>query len=218
MKRKLLALSLMLACVVCALSPAEAFAQRRRDARRTAGQRPRVTVESVNARFNQIADAYLRGYYAFNPTEATASGLHQYDAQLESRSRDEVAREVRRLRAALAALARIWEGALTEEARLDYRVLISHAQAQLLELEETRMWQRDPNLYNRLAASSIDNILKRNYAPIEQRLEAFLRREQAITRLLAEARTNLDNPPRIYTEMAIAQTRGSLDYFSRVVP
>jgi hypothetical protein len=213
MKRKLLALSLMLACVVCALSPAEAFSQRRRrgDARRGAGQRPRVTVEGVNARFNQIADAYLRGYYAFNPTEATASGLHQYDAQLESRGRDEVAREVRRLRATLAALARIWEGALTEEARLDYRVLISHAQAQLLELEETRMWQRDPNVYNRLAAASIDNILKRNYAPIEQRLDSMLAREREVTRLLAEARANLDNPPRIYTEMALGQVRGSLD-------
>jgi uncharacterized protein (DUF885 family) len=202
---------------MCALLPSWADAQRR-GARRAVGQRPRVTVESVNARFNQIADAYLRGYYAFNPTEATASGLHQYDAQLESRSREAVARERARLRAALTALLRLWDGALTEESRLDYRVLVSHAQAQLLKLEETRMWQRDPNVYNRIAAGSIDTILKRNYAPIEQRLDALLAREREVPRLLAEARANLENPPRIYTEMAIRQVRGSVDYFSRVVP
>jgi uncharacterized protein (DUF885 family) len=211
MKRKFLALPLVLACVVCALSRSTVLAQRR-------GARPRVTVESVNARFNQLADAYLRGYYAFNPTEATAAGLHAYDSQLESRSRETVAREVRRLRATQQALLRIWDGALTEDARLDYQVMGAHIQAQLLELEEIRMWQRDPNVYNRLAAASIDNILKRNYAPAEQRLDAVVAREREITRLLSEARANLDNPPRIYTEMAIRQVRGSLDYFSRVVP
>ncbi|MBA3768262.1 MAG: DUF885 family protein, partial [Acidobacteria bacterium] len=216
MKRKLRGLPFMLACVSSVLLPAEALAQRR-GARRVS-PRPRVSLETVNARFNQITDAYLSGYYAFNPSEATALGLHEYDAQLESRSPEAVAQEVRRLRAALSALLRIWDGALSADARLDYQVLVSHAQAQLLELETVRMWQRDPNIYNRLAASSIDNILKRNYAPIEQRLDALLAREREITRLLNEARTNLDNPPRIYTEMAIAQVRGSREYFSRVVP
>lgn len=220
MKRKLRGLSFVLACVVCcALLPTETTAQRRRAARRRVAPSPaRASAESVNARFNQLSDAYLRGYYAFNPTEATALGLHEYDAQLESRSRERVAQETERLRAVLQALLRIWDGALDANARLDYQVLVSHAQAQLLELETVRMWQRDPNVYNRLAAASIDNILKRNYAPIEQRLDAVLAREREITRLLNEARANLDNPPRIYTEMAIAQTRGSIDYFSRVVP
>lgn len=222
MKRKLRVLSFVLAaCAVFSgtLPSFETPAQNRRGARRT-GQPPRqrVSAETINARFNQIADAYLRGYYAFNPTTATALGLHEYDAQLESRSPAAVSREVRRLRAQLQSLMRIWDGALSEDARLDYQVLVSHAQAQLLELEEVRLWQRDPNLYNRLAAASIDSILKRNYAPTEQRLDAFLAREREITRLLAEARANLENPPRIYTEMAIAQTRGSVDYFTRVVP
>jgi hypothetical protein len=45
-----------------------------------------------------------------------------------------------------------------------------------------------------------------------------LAREREVARLLAEARANLDNPPRIYTEMALQQVRGSIDYFSRIVP
>src|SRR5205085_8488843 len=97
-------------------------------------------------------------------------------------------------------------------------VLLSHARAQLLELQEIRMWRRDPNVYNHLTSASIDNILKRNYAPVEQRLTAVLAREREIERLLSEARANLDSPPRIYTETAISQVKGSIDYFTRVVP
>ncbi|HYE65626.1 MAG TPA: DUF885 family protein, partial [Pyrinomonadaceae bacterium] len=217
MEKKLCALLLTLTFLVGGLvSPLEVTAQRR-GGRRT-GQSRALSSNAITARFYQVADAYLRGSYAFNPTRATALGLHEYDRALESRSRESVAREVRRLRTALAELARIWEPGLTPEARYDYLVLASHARGQLLELEEIRMWQRDPNIYNRLAAASIDNILKRNYAPIEQRLDALLARERQIGRLLDEARANLETPPRIYTEMALSQVRGSIEFFSSVVP
>ncbi|HZT60607.1 MAG TPA: DUF885 family protein [Pyrinomonadaceae bacterium] len=216
MRRKLLAsLSALVVCASLFTPLASAQRRRRIPARRT-------TAASANrlydARVAQAGDAYLRGYYAFNPSEATAAGLHEFDSQLEERSSTAVAAEVKRLRATLAELARIPEWRLSADARYDYLVLQSHANAQLLELEDVRMWRRDPNVYNRLVSSGVDNILKRNYAPIEQRLQAVLARERQITRLLDEARANLDNPPRIYTETAIAQAGGSVDFFERVVP
>jgi uncharacterized protein (DUF885 family) len=171
-----------------------------------------------DARVAQIGDAYLRGYYAFNPTEATAAGLHEFDSQLEERNPDAIAREVRRLRGALAELARVPEWRLSAEAHYDFLVLQSHARAQLLELEDVRMWRRNPNVYNQIVSAGVDNILKRNYAPIEQRLPTVLARERQIARLLDEARANLDNPPRIYTETALAQVAGSVAFFERVVP
>ncbi len=195
-----------------------ASAQRRRVRRAPPSTRVAPTAGDSSARLNSIADAYLRGYYAFNPTEATAAGLHEYDAQLESRSRESVNREVGRLRASLAELSRVPEWRLAPEAHYDYLVLQSHARARLLELEDVRMWQRDPNVYQNLVAASVDNILKRNYAPVEQRLDAVLARERQTERLLTEARENLQSPPRIYTETAIKQARGGVEFFSRVVP
>ncbi|HJU56449.1 MAG TPA: DUF885 family protein, partial [Pyrinomonadaceae bacterium] len=172
----------------------------------------------VAARFKQIADEYLKGHYSFNPTAATAAGLHEYDSRLESRSRESLEREARRLRDTLSLLARINPSVLPEEERYDYLVLTSHARGRLLDLQDIRRWQRDPNAYNQIAAAGVDNILKRNYATFDQRLDAVLAREREIARLLEEARANLDQPPRIYTETAVAQVRGSLDYFERVVP
>jgi uncharacterized protein (DUF885 family) len=213
--KKSFAVLLALATFACTLLPLEVQAQRSRNSQRF----PRPDGSTVvTARFNELADQYLRGYYAFYPSQATALGLHEYDSQLESRSPDAIASEVRRLRATLAQLARINPAVLTPDARYDYLVLTSHARGQLLELQDIRMWQRDPNLYSRLSLTGVDNILKRNYAPIEQRLDAVLAREREITRLLDEGRANLDQPPRIYTEIALAQARGSVDYFARTVP
>jgi uncharacterized protein (DUF885 family) len=210
-----------LALVVCALvifqlaAPhAATNAQRRRPTRRAVA----APAASLDVRVASLADEYLRGYYAFNPSEATAAGLHEYDAQLESRSGDAVAAEVRRLKETLAALARIPESRLSSEARYDFLWMQSHARAGLLELEDVRMWQRDPNVYNHFVAAGVDNILKRDYAPVERRLDAVLARERQTARLLAEARANLQNPPRIYTETAINQTGGSVEYFTSVVP
>lgn len=219
MKRKLTALLLAFAVLVSGVIPSmEVAAQRRR---RVVRRPPPVAASSSNyvtARFNQIAGEYLKGYYSFNPSEATSAGLHEYDSQLETRSREAIAREARRLRDTLNLLARINPAVLAEEARYDYLVLVAHARGQLLDLQDIGVWQRDPNVYNRLISASVDNILKRNYAPIEQRLNAVLQREREIARLLGEARANLDAPPRIYTQTAIAQVRGSIDYFSSVVP
>ena len=220
MRRKLPAF--LVALLVCAsVWPCEgASAQRRR--RPAGGGRTAARASAANrtydARVAQITDAYVRGHYAFNPSAATAAGLHELDSKLEERDQTAVAAEARRLRGVLAELARVPEWRLSPEARYDYLVTASHARAQLLELEDVRMWRRDPNLYNRLVSSSIDNILKRAYAPVAQRLPAVLARERQIPRLLAEARANLDNPPRLYTETAVAQVAGSVAFFERVVP
>jgi uncharacterized protein (DUF885 family) len=205
----------LLALLVCAsLCPVSAQRRGRRPAPRVASDLNRQT----DARVARLGDEYLRGYYSFNPSEATAAGLHEFDSKLEERGPEAVAAEARRLKGALAELARVPEWRLSPEARYDFLVLGSNARARLLELEEIKMWRHDPSLYVRLASSAVDNILKRAYSPVEQRLPAVLARERQIPRLLDEARANLDNPPRIYTETALAEASGSVAFFERVVP
>ncbi len=185
MKRKISALLLTLLIFVSTLLPSMevATAQRRRPIRRNS-QPASSSANYVTARFNQLADEYLKGYYSFNPSAATAAGLHEYDSQLETRSPEALAREMRRLRDTVNLLTRINPIVLTEETRYDYLVLMSHARGQLFDLQDIRAWQRDPNVYNQLISEGVDNILKRNYAPIEQRLNSVLAREREIVRLL----------------------------------
>ncbi|HLL73663.1 MAG TPA: DUF885 family protein [Pyrinomonadaceae bacterium] len=204
-------------CLLAALQLAATGLDTNAQRRRRRAPAPAAPVLQ-DARVAQIAEEYLRGHYAFNPTEGTAAGLHEYDAALESRGREAVAAEARRLRGVIAALARVNESRLSPESRYDFLWLASHARARLLELEDVRMWQRDPGIYSRLVAASFDNVLKRDYAPVERRLDALLARARQAARLLAEGRANLENPPRVYTETAVGQVAGSIDFFSRAVP
>src|ERR671932_337070 len=82
MKRKLYVLLLALVFLTGTLAPLKEVNAQRRPIRRSF---PPVTSSYLTTRFNQIADEYLKGYYSFNPTEATAAGLHEYDSRLESR-------------------------------------------------------------------------------------------------------------------------------------
>jgi len=218
MRRKLLASCLALSALVSlgALGP-EAAAQRRRRPPRRAAAPPAGGVNH-DARVAQIADAYLAGHYAFNPTEATAAGLHEFDARLEDRSPEALAREARRLRATLADLSKVSEWRLSPEPLYDFLVLRAHARSRLLGLEESGDWRRDPRPYVRAVAAGVDDILRYDYAPFERRLDALLAREREAARLLAEARSNLSNPSRLATETAVEQAAGAVEFFARVVP
>src|ERR1043165_7428454 len=116
MKRKSSVCSIVLLLLTSILAPAlEVGAQRRRPPVRR-NFPPAGPNAYLTSRFNQIADEYLKGYYSFNPTEATAAGLHEYDMKLETRSSEAVAREIRRLRDTVLMLNQINPSALTEDA------------------------------------------------------------------------------------------------------
>ncbi len=54
-------------------------------------------------------------------------------------------------------------------------------------------------------------------APPDERLRQLIAREKAMPAALAEARTNLQNPPRVYTEIAIEQMDGNRGFFETAV-
>jgi uncharacterized protein (DUF885 family) len=218
MRRKLLASFLALSALVslAALGPVSVEAQRRRSARRPA--RPPAVGVNHDARVAQLAESYLAGHYAFNPSEATAAGLHEFDARLEERGPEALAREARRLRSTLAELAKVSEWRLSPNALYDFLVVRAHARSRLVGLEEAGDWRRDPRPYVRALAAGVDDILRRDYAPFERRLDALLARERAAARLLSEARSNLSNPSRLATETAVEQASGAVEFFERVVP
>src|SRR3954471_4580568 len=132
----------LLACASMCAWGASAQRRGRRPAPRASSARASDLNRQTDARVAQAGDAYLRGHYAFNPSEATAAGLHELDSKLEERSPEAIAAESRRLKGALAELARTPEWRLSSESRYDFLVLQSHARARLLELEEIRMWRR----------------------------------------------------------------------------
>jgi len=214
------------ALLACALvvDVRDASAQRRRQRRATTSprttRRPATRISPVEqeARLRRIAESYLRGYCAFNPTRATALGIHDFNRQLERRDETTRAGETQRLRRVLSDLSRVNSAALSPQSLADYFALDSHARRSLAELETLRTWQRDAGSYTNYVAAGIDSLLKRDIAPAEQQLRWFVSRAGEIPRVLAEARRNITLASVVHTRAAIADTRGAIDYFNGVVP
>lgn len=167
---------------------------------------------------NQLIDRYFDTYFQFHPSAGTADGFHQYDGQLEDFSQANLEREGTALQALLpelqAALARKPPQATAD----DLEFLESQSRSRLLELETIRMWEKDPDLYGSGPAYSIFLVMKRNFAPPDDRLRSVIAREQKIPAMFEAARRNLRNPPHVYTEVALEQLPGTIDFFRNDVP
>ncbi len=87
-----------------------------------------------------------------------------------------------------------------------------------MDLEVIRPFETNPNAYLDLVAGSIQSLVQRDFAPLCQRLQSVSRRLLQVPEVLRAARINLRNPPRIFTETAIAQFQGALRLYREQLP
>ncbi|OLE96952.1 MAG: hypothetical protein AUG75_14025, partial [Cyanobacteria bacterium 13_1_20CM_4_61_6] len=168
--------------------------------------------------FQQIVDAYFDDYFKTNPSQATSVGFHQYDHQLEDFSLSAHQRNRRKLVEYLAAFQALNPRALSPLERDDREIMIVTIHSLLLEEDRVQMWRKNPDTYSSAVTSSIFALIKRDFAPPEERLRSVIEREKQISRALTQARGVLRTPPKIYTRIAIEQLPGNIDFFQTTVP
>jgi len=178
----------------------------------------RAAAQNADATLNQLIDQYFDFYFRTHPTAATAAGFHQYDDKLEDFSRQAVDAEISGLKDLQARFERSPSSGLSADALVDRDLVTAAIKAQLLELENIQMWRKDPDQYTSNASYSVFLIMKRNFAPLDKRLRSLIARERQIPKVFEAARRNLENPPRVYTEVALQQLPDVTGFFQNDVP
>jgi len=169
--------------------------------------------------FNFLSDQYFTDvYFHFSPTSGTAAGLHQYDTQLEDYSAASVQKEIAALHTYEKKVEAIDSGSLDASVAGDRAILLNNIRSSLLTLEVIRPWEKNPDNYSSGVTNSIFVIMERPYASADVRLRAAVEREKQIPQALLEARKNLKNPPKIYTEIALEQIGDIVSFFQTDVP
>ncbi len=179
-----------------------------------------IMTAPINAKplsFQQIVDAYFDDYFKANPSQATSVGFHQYDRQLEDFSFSAHQRNRRKLLEYLAAFQAVNPRPLSQNERDDREIMIATIHSILLEEDRVQMWRKNPDSYSSAVTSSIFTLIKRNFASPKDRLRSVIEREKQIPRALQQARAVLRNPPKIYTDIAIEQLPGNVDFFKTTV-
>jgi uncharacterized protein (DUF885 family) len=167
--------------------------------------------------FAVFVDDYFKASFAAKPSRGTAAGLHEYDDRLEDGSAEAVKKRIEALKTFQARLDKFRAGKLTEDEAIDAEVLDGRIKSELLDLEVLLTWRTNPMRYISTPAGSIDGLMKRDFAPAATRLRSVIARLKASPAMFEALRTNVDNPPKEFTDLAIRSGAGSIGFFQHTV-
>jgi uncharacterized protein (DUF885 family) len=172
--------------------------------------------QAEDADYEAVAAEYVKGYLDAHPLEGTALGLHEYDGKIADYSRLALDAELSRLRRFDDRLAKFDATKLGPRESIDLRILQAAVKKGLFEMQEMSIFERNPMVYAR--AADVNIYIKRNFAPLEDRVRSLVAIESQIPNILIAARTNLNEVvPKPYVELAIQIARASADFLKKDV-
>ena len=170
--------------------------------------------ETENGEYEAVAEEYIKGYLGAHPLEGTALGFHEYDGKITDYSRLALDAELSRLRRFDDRLNKFDRTKLSPRQSGDLRILQAAVKKDLFEMQEMSVFERNPMVYAR--AADVNVYIKRNFAPLEDRVRSLVAIESQIPNILIAARTNLNDViPKPYVELAIQIAKGSADFLKK---
>src|SRR5438270_2485048 len=176
--------------------------------------RSSFAAQTADAEYEAVADEYIKGYFAARPLQGTALGLHEYDGKISDYSRLALDAELSRLRRFDDRLAKFDPAKLSPRQSIDLRILQAAVKKDLFQMQDMAVFDRNPMVYAR--AADVNVYVKRNFAPLEDRVRSLVAIESQIPNILIAARTNLNETlPKPFVELAIQITRGSAEFLKK---
>lgn len=168
---------------------------------------PAVAPQSAD--FAAFVDRYLDGFARRHPSIAGGNGIHEHDDLLEDFSAPAIALEIAELKRARGELNGFDGTRLTPDQKVDQRILGGIIDGWLLEQETLQNWKRNPMLYASSLADGVHNLMTMENAPAPARMRRVISKLAKVPDLLAAARANVVNPPRIFAERGVIMMRGA---------
>ena len=173
-----------------------------------------VALQTPDSEYEAIAEEFIKGYFAARPLSGTAIGLHEYDGKISDYSRLALDAELSRLKRFDDRLQKFELNKLSQRQSIDLRILQAAIRNEIFQREAMAIYERNPVVYAR--AADVNIYVKRNFAPLEDRVHSIVAIESQVPNILIAARTNLDPVlPKPYVELAIRVAKGSADFLRK---
>ncbi|MEW5901386.1 MAG: DUF885 family protein, partial [Acidobacteriota bacterium] len=171
------------------------------------------------AKFQKTMEGYLDAYWKFYPTSATLAGFHKYSDRLEDLSSKNLEKRHDELDLfGQELVAKIDRSKLGAETQIEYDILRNSLELELLRHESVVPWEYNPIYYNEILYRGVQSLLSKEYAALDARVKSATERIKQLPGLIKQAKENLKTPPQIYTEAAIQQVPGILEFYRATVP
>ncbi len=162
-----------------------------------------------SAAFSSLIDEFLDQFARHHPSIAAGNGLHQFDDRLENFSAEAIRSEVAMWREMQTQLASIPPDSLTPDERVDHRIVSGLLDAWILELDTNKTWQKNLMIYASAISDGVHNLMTMESAPVEERARRAIAKLDGVQALLAHARGNLTDPPRVMAERGVRMLKGA---------
>jgi uncharacterized protein (DUF885 family) len=171
-------------------------------------------LQTPDAEYEAVAEEYIKGYFAARPLLGSSIGLHEYDGRISDYSRLALDAELSRLKRFDDRLAKFDLGKLNQRQSIDLRILRAAIKKEIFQRQDMSIFERDPTVYAR--AADVNVYIKRNFAPLEDRVRSIIAIESQVPNIIIAAKINLDPIlPKPYVELAIQIARGSADFLRK---
>src|SRR5438034_3446602 len=160
--------------------------------------------------FQKIAHDYIERELETNPEEATELGDHRFDGRLTDYSPDARAKDLAIQKEFRDKLNAIDGSQVTGANNVDFRILKENIDYKIFQAEELKEPEWNPLFIIQSLANSVYLLVERDFAPPEKRIPNLRQRMDEIPRVIAQAKANLQHPPRVHTETAIEQTQRAI--------
>jgi uncharacterized protein (DUF885 family) len=173
-----------------------------------------LAVQTPDAEYEAVAEEYIKSYLAARPLLGTSLGFHEYDGKISDYSRLALDAELSRLRRFDDRLKKFELSKLSQRQSIDLRILQAAIKKEIFQRQDMAIFERDPAVYAR--AADVNVYLKRNFAPLEDRVHNIVLIESQLPNVIIAAKTNLDPVlPKPYVELGIQIARGSADFLKK---
>lgn len=169
-----------------------------------------------DAEFERISRDFVTTHFAQRPLEAVALGWHSYDGLFPNLDRHTLRTEVERLKHYAGLLSALSTEGLSTEHRADLWLLRSTVASELWKLETQKAPERNPMFY--AGAIDVSIYLKRDFAPLPERIRFLTRVIEHAPRVFQAARQNLDDRlAKPFVETAIEVAEGNAQFLEKDV-
>jgi hypothetical protein len=168
------------------------------------------------AAWDAYVNAFIEARFAANPAAAVYAGRHEFDGRLPDLSAAALRKEVERLEAARRDVLAFDADELDEHRRREREYLLSAVEVALFWDKEAEWPYRNPAYY--LGAIDPEIYLSKPYAPLEQRMRAYVAYARELPRVAQQIRANLRTPmPAPWIEYGVNAFGGFARFFDHDV-
>jgi hypothetical protein len=174
-----------------------------------------ATRPTQSPEFAKFVDQYLDGWARRHPSIAAGNGIHDHDDKLDDFSAMGIEAEIKALKMDRKTLEAFEPERLTPDERVDRSILLGVIDGWLLEQETNQNWQRNPMLYASALADGVHNLMTMASDPAPVRMRRIISKLSGVPALLADAKSNIKNPPKLFAERGAAMMRGAREMLGR---